>query len=324
MEMNQESSQQKQVYRFQWTGDAVDLFVVMLVNVLLTTVTFGLYTPWSRTRFRQYLWGHTSFEQDRATYSGTGWELARGWVRLFAIIITIYIAFVILSLIPFLGLIFAFSGLLIYPFLFAIGIYAGTRYRLSRTEWRGVHFGLERRTKDFIWLYLQGAVISAFTMGIYYPWFKNETRKFLTEKAYYGTGRFTYSGDGMDLFKIYLKGIFLSIVTLGIYIPWLLLNLAKYKIEKTNFVDGRSQTSQFQLDLNGAECLKLSLIWFFGILLTFGIAAPFLIHYTLKKVLPKLTLVGHIDFGSIYSTAATGGATADAAVDYYDIDLGFF
>ena len=43
----------------QFTGQAGEYFRVWIVNVLLSVVTLGLYSPWARVRTRQYFYGHT-------------------------------------------------------------------------------------------------------------------------------------------------------------------------------------------------------------------------------------------------------------------------
>ena len=37
-------------------GEGSDLFLLMLKNLLLTLVTFGIYASWARTAKRAYLW----------------------------------------------------------------------------------------------------------------------------------------------------------------------------------------------------------------------------------------------------------------------------
>src|SRR6478736_4460087 len=46
-------------YPLEFTGSGGEYFRVWIVNVLLTIVTLGLYTPLARRRTAQYFYGHT-------------------------------------------------------------------------------------------------------------------------------------------------------------------------------------------------------------------------------------------------------------------------
>ena len=43
----------------EFTGSGREYFRVWIVNLLLSIVTLGLYTPWARRRTAQYFFGHT-------------------------------------------------------------------------------------------------------------------------------------------------------------------------------------------------------------------------------------------------------------------------
>src|SRR5262245_59455913 len=49
-------------------------------NALLSLVTLTLYRFWARASMRRRLWARTSVLGDPLEYSGTGWELFRGFL----------------------------------------------------------------------------------------------------------------------------------------------------------------------------------------------------------------------------------------------------
>ena len=53
------ASQDIEPHPLRFTGSGAEFLRVWLVNVLLTIVTLGFYTPWARRRTAQYFFGHT-------------------------------------------------------------------------------------------------------------------------------------------------------------------------------------------------------------------------------------------------------------------------
>ena len=52
-------SQDIEPHAMRFTGSGGEYFRVWIVNVLLSILTLGLYTPWARRRTAQYFYGHT-------------------------------------------------------------------------------------------------------------------------------------------------------------------------------------------------------------------------------------------------------------------------
>ncbi|MBP8928221.1 MAG: DUF898 family protein, partial [Ottowia sp.] len=48
-----------EAHPIEFTGSGGEYFRVWIVNVLLSIVTLGLYTPWARRRTAQYFYSHT-------------------------------------------------------------------------------------------------------------------------------------------------------------------------------------------------------------------------------------------------------------------------
>lgn len=46
-------------YRLRFSGTGGEYFRVWIVNVLLSIVTLGLYTPWARRRTARWFYDHT-------------------------------------------------------------------------------------------------------------------------------------------------------------------------------------------------------------------------------------------------------------------------
>ena len=303
---------------FKFTGDGLEMAILMLKNLFLTIVTLGIYRPWATTNMRRYVWGHTTFLDDRANYTGTGKELFRGWVKLFGLM------FGLVMLVKILGLITPLLGVLVFPvymLIFALAAYSGLRYRLSRTQWRQIRFGVEKNeklTKEFLKMYLTGILLSAITLSIYTPWFKTNIRKFLTDRSRFGGVHFSYDGDGSEYAGIFFTGLALSIVTLGLYLPWWTRNLVEYRWRHTHF-----QSRSFGFSLSGKDLFIYFALTILATVLTAGLAAPWMYVWGLRLFAEHTYMDGLPDFALVQALPSDGSAMADDIVSGYDLDLGF-
>lgn len=302
-----------------YSGNGTELAILMFKNLALTFFTLGIYWAWGKTNTRRYLWGKVSFLEDRGSYTGTGKELFRGWVLIGCVYIVAMILINVLSKVsPYVGI----ALLPLYIYLFALAVYGGTRYRLSRTNWREISFSMERdkeSTREFIWLAFKGAFLSLITLGLYYPVFQNNRRKFLVNRTHFGTAKFNYTGENRIYFWLFIREFLLTIITLGIYSPWMILNLLKFKLNNSNL----ENSLYFRIEMKGSELFVFSILAYFSTILTLGLALPWVIDRTYKLFVNKIEVFGEIDFTQITNVEATGSSIADVAIIEYDLELGF-
>lgn len=116
----------------RFTGDGGVYLGVWGVNLLLTMVTLGLFTPFARRRTIKYFYAHT-------LVAGHALEFTAGVKRMllgFLLVVALYLAYNIASgsgqavAAGMLGL----GGVLLAPFLWA----SAQRFRLASTRWRGI------------------------------------------------------------------------------------------------------------------------------------------------------------------------------------------
>ncbi|WP_295905863.1 YjgN family protein [uncultured Bdellovibrio sp.] len=322
MDVSAETTTQKGRFQFSYMGDGGDMALLMLKNLFFTIITLGIYRPWAKTNMRRYIWENVKFMGDGGTYVGTGKELFRGWMKLFGLIVVLVVVSKALeTLLPVLKIPLAIIVPFFYVFVFAIATYSGLRYRLSRTLWRQIRFGVDKdeaSTKEFIKLYLKGVLFSILTLGFYYSIFRNKVRTYLTNRSRLGSAYFKYDGTDDDYFKLYCKGLFLSIITLGIYSPWFMANLIKFRLKHTSF-----QNARFEFTMAGKDVFIYGLVAYFGAIFSFGLAVPWIFSWGLRKITENIYVEGELDLNSIRQRASDGSAMADDIVAEYDLDLGF-
>ncbi|RYF79401.1 MAG: DUF898 family protein, partial [Comamonadaceae bacterium] len=124
-----------------FSGDGGVYFGVWIVNVLLTIITLGLYTPWARRRTIRYFYGHTEVAGQPLEFTAGIRSMVVGFLLFAGLYIAIEVAghlgqdWVV-------GLVFI-VGALLAPWLWG----SAMRFRLFHTRWRGLrlHFGARWR-----------------------------------------------------------------------------------------------------------------------------------------------------------------------------------
>lgn len=115
-----------------FTGDGGVYFGVWIVNLLLTIVTLGLFTPWARRRTIKYFYGHTLVADSPLEFTAG----IRGMVFGFLLLAAFYIALNVASNTGQHIVYFAIvtGGAVLAPFLWG----SAMRFRLGHTRWRGL------------------------------------------------------------------------------------------------------------------------------------------------------------------------------------------
>ncbi len=310
--------------RLRYQGKGSELAILMFKNLALTILTFGIYAAWGRTNTRRYVWGNVTFMDDRAAYTGEGKELFKGWVMVGVIYIVAAIAlnslgfFIPKNMQVFLGLLF----LPLYLYIYALIIYGGSRYRLSRTKWRETTFSMTRdkySTREFMMIVFKGAFYSGLTLGLYFPIFQNAKRRFLINKSRFGTAKFDFKGTDSEYYFLLVKNLFFTFLTLGIYSSWMILDLLRYKLRTTTL----DETIRFKTHLKGSDLFWFSVVSYLVTILTLGLALPWVINKAYHLFINSIEVYGEVDFASIQNVEADGSAAADVASVEYDFDLGF-
>ena len=190
-------------------GRRGELAGLLFRNLLLTLATLGIYRFWAKTRVRGFLWRHVKLLDEPLEDLGSGTELLIGFLIAVVVIAPLTSVFSWLpALIPegprYSGLVLQALYYGTLGFLVQVAVYRVRRYRLTRTAWRGVRFGLEGSAFKYalIWC-LYGAVTLA-TLGLAYPWLRVATTRYFANNARFGTTVFSFDGTAGRLFLRWL------------------------------------------------------------------------------------------------------------------------
>ncbi|MDP1960787.1 MAG: DUF898 family protein [Reyranella sp.] len=204
-----------------YDGTLGELYAIYLRHLVLMLVTLGWSRFWGRTRIRRYVWNHLAILGDRFEYRGRGRELLIGFLFALVLLATwaglMYLAWIhVFHEKPFatFGMfdLFSLSVLLIGFPLAYVGHYAGLRYKLSRTRWRGIRCGMAGSA----WRYGVVATFlhfaNAMTGLLLTPVVSVNLARPRIANTRLGTLPFAFAGSAGDIYGRYLGYYFLNII----------------------------------------------------------------------------------------------------------------
>lgn len=216
-------------------GDSAAIAGLGLVNGTLKVLTLGLYSFWAKTEVRRRIWSATRLNGEPLNYTGTGKELLLGFLIVFGVVVVpVMLAGVAVTLM-FAGdrlALAMFQGVLYLVFFLLVGnaIYRAQRYRLSRSEWRGIRGALAGSPGRYGWAYfwtlaapftiiallalafayvtgpaVGGVIMIAGLLALLWvlPWRANYLRAMLTRDMRFGDRPLTYTGTARPLYMRY-------------------------------------------------------------------------------------------------------------------------
>jgi uncharacterized membrane protein YjgN (DUF898 family) len=158
------SSQQGEHLDITFQNNGSTLVGLGFINGLLKIATLGIYSFWAKTEVRKRIWSFIRFNGEPLEYTGTGKELFLGFlVVLFGVLLPIMLvtfgAQVMLQGYPAIALAVIGGVYALIFFLIGVAIYRATRYRLTRTRWRGIRGNLMGNSGRYGWTHFWTLVV---------------------------------------------------------------------------------------------------------------------------------------------------------------------
>jgi uncharacterized membrane protein YjgN (DUF898 family) len=337
--------------RLIFHGSGGTLLGIHVVNVLLILLTLGVYYCWAKTQVRRYLFSATAFEGDRFAYHGTGKELLLGFLRAFVVFfLPIIVALIVLERLDVdVGIKSAatwlMNTLVLYFVFIPVAMVGSRRYRLSRTSWRGIRFSFRGRAWRFIPIFIKGYLFSLLTFGLYSPFYLTRRQAFMVENSYFGNERFGFDGRGWELFRSFAlsvlptvaililgwgaaraghpwvgnASILLTLPALGVCWVWYLASKRRFFWDHTYFGAAR-----FHSTVAGRALLRLYVVNALLLVLTLGLAWPWVRVRNIRFAFRYLSLEGPLDLERIQQQAQFASATGEGLAGFLDtgFDLG--
>ena len=198
----------KETLEGHYAGQRKPLFNIAVVTALLTTLTFGIYRFWAKTRVRRYIWSSISDGRDSLEYTGTGLEKFLGFL-VAVVVLAIYLGIVQMGLYYFGLTLFIepqtteqaamqsasilITVLAVLPLVF-FAKYRARRYKLARTRWRGIRFGADKGAWGYAARAMFHWMVSILSLGLLLPWQTFRLERYMTDRSWYGDAPFQQGG----------------------------------------------------------------------------------------------------------------------------------
>jgi uncharacterized membrane protein YjgN (DUF898 family) len=307
--------------RFTFNGEGLNLFGLYLLTGLLGLVTAQIYTFWGRTEIRKWWYDHLLLDGRAFEWWGIGGELFIGFLKVIGIFIGITAIQFGLLAVRGEGVAQAVGALLTYGMIFLLAPFAvlgAARYRIARSRFAGLGFSLRTRLLDFYPLFLRDAFLTVITLGIYRPYFDNNVRDFIVNRAWYAGERFRFSGQPSELMRPYLWAYFLFLPTLGFSMVWYAARRAQYYWRHTSIGE-----ATFELDIDPMEYVGIAFTNLLLIVFTLGIGLAWANIRSARFILDNLQLHGQLQVIDPLPTGDDAMASGEELADLLDLDIGF-
>ncbi len=193
---------------FTFTGSGSEYFRIWFVNLLLTLVTLGLFSPWAKVRSDHYFYANTWLDGHKFTYHADPWELMREWSTptLAALLwLNIYLCH------PMVAPLLAVAMLPIIPWLVVYSM----RSRAKNSTYRYVQFHFDGGYRDALGPFLLWPVLALLSLGLLLPVAIYRQNAFLIGQSRFGKVRFSFNATLRHYYRLYLPPVLLVLTLAG-------------------------------------------------------------------------------------------------------------
>ena len=343
--------------RLEYDGSGADLAMIAATNAIATLATFGIYRFWGKTRVRRYLWSRIGWRGDQGEYSGTGMELLRGFLVVLPVLALLFGSSIWIQMVSGVGdpvyWILEFVSILVFLFLIFVAAYLARRYRLSRTEWRGIRFAQDGSSIRYALLVLGWSVVVVLSLGTAYAVLRTRLQHYRTTHTSFGNRRFRFEGRAAALLKTWLLAWLFLLPSLGLTYWWYRVREFRY-FAQTTHCGAFSFRSEFRLRsvilfliagwlsiLFAMACLGLGLYalavnappgdpgptLLLGYVVAFAIALPvigalrmlFLVHPMVREIAGSTSIIGEEDYAAIAQSRHASPRRGEGLADALDV-----
>ena len=182
------------------------LFWLSLRTSVLTVLTLGIYRFWMKTRLRRWYWSGVRVGGHPLEYVGEplekllGFLIAVVFLAFYIGIVNLVLMFASFAILH--GNVFAYvvSFVGVIPIIF-YARYRALRYRLARTRWRGIRFGLEPGAWGYAWRAMLYWALTILSAGILWPLMTFRLEKYRADRIVWGDLRLEQGGGASMLYR---------------------------------------------------------------------------------------------------------------------------
>jgi uncharacterized membrane protein YjgN (DUF898 family) len=334
---------------FLFFGSGGEYFRIWIVNILLTMLTFGIYSAWAKVRRTQYFYRNTRLAGASFEYHGDPRAILKGRI-IGALLFGAYYAAGLVS--PVAGLVAFVALVAILPWL----IVRALHFRFYNTSYRGLRFRFEGSTADAYKTFMLWPMATVFTLGLLGPMWHQRLKRYIHMNAAFGRTAFGFDATVGSFYRLYLAalGVLLLLIVgavvlagpllvagaaggaLGLGIALAMLVMAAAYVLTTvgmwAFTTARVQNlawnhtqlgpHRFRSEVGAGRLVFITLTNMLGIVCTLGLYKPFADVRLTQYLLDSCTMVVEGSLGDFVAGAEVAvSAAGEEAIEMFDIDL---
>lgn len=182
----------------QFTGKAGEYFGIWIVNLLLSIITFGIYSAWAKVRRMKYFYNNTKIDGVGFDYHASPKAILKGRIIAFLV----FVLYSVLSnFSPLMAGILLIALLIATPWIVVRGLIFNAR----NSSHRGLRFDFIGKTGETTKVFLLYPLLILITLGLAMPFVAQRSNKFLFENHTFGTSAFKSEALVKDFYMVYLK-----------------------------------------------------------------------------------------------------------------------
>jgi uncharacterized membrane protein YjgN (DUF898 family) len=186
-------------FQVQFKGDAQTYFGIWIVNLMLSIVTFGIYSAWAKVRTKKYFAQNTTIDGRRFDYHATGKQILIGR----AIVVVALILYSALSVIPVLGLVLGLGFICVSPYL----INRSLKFSARMTSFSGLRFGFDGTFWQALKVFVIYPILCFFTLYLAWPFVARAQQRYYVQNHRYGTAQFDFESGVGPFYKALIFAI---------------------------------------------------------------------------------------------------------------------
>jgi uncharacterized membrane protein YjgN (DUF898 family) len=180
-----------------FTGNGAEYFGIWIVNLLLTIVTVGIYSPWAKVRRLQYFYRHTELAASGFDFHGSPIRILIGRAIAVAMLAVYNYAVRLRSPLTILVIVgFAVA----VPWLLRNSL----RFRLYNTSWRGTRFHFRGSVAGSYRVFLLNGLLTVITLYLMAPFMHQRLKAYQHDNSWFGRTRFSFHARAGQFYLIYL------------------------------------------------------------------------------------------------------------------------
>jgi uncharacterized membrane protein YjgN (DUF898 family) len=335
---------------FEFTGKGWEYFRIWIVNLLLTILTLGIYSPWAKVRRLQYFYRNTRLAGAGFEYHGTPQAILKGRLIALALLLGYNAAF---KFNPLLGAAIGLLLALVMPWL----LMRSLRFKLYNSSYRGLRFGFAGSARGAYGAFLGYPILAAFTLYLLAPLAHQRIKQYQFANSHFGNTTFDFGAAVKGFYLLYLSALAVGLGTL-LLLPVLVMMSASgeglqrlitgltvaaplivfiaiasilvvsslFSAYMQNLVWGNTALGEhrFFSNVSARRLLWIRVSNFLGIVLTLGLFMPFAAIRMQRFKLESMGVAFNGDLsGFVADQQQQASAAGEETAEMFDVDISF-